>query len=172
MPPIKQALRNVKNQTWKRRILRSGFSPRQEACSLRPIQRQYGGRFGVQYPPSPPANGRRSSITVFEVCDRLNQPLRYHCFGSMFGFDLWPGTLSEVHKIIFTLNIPVCCTRPHYKMVITAQQHCSLRFMRLVTLGRWHWGRNVGWGCLENRVLRRIFGPKDRQGDRGVEKAA
>ena len=97
----------------------------------------------------PPANGRYSSITVFEVCDRLNQPLRYHCFGSMFGFDLWPGTLSEVRKIIFTLNITVRCTRPYYKVVLSDQQHCSLRFfMRLVTLGRWHWGTNAGWGRL------------------------
>ena len=97
---------------------------------------------------TPPANGRYSSITVFEVWDRLNQPLRYHCFGSMFGFDLWPGPLSEVRQIIFTLSIMVCCTRPYYKVLISDQQHCSLRFMRPVTLGRWHWGRNAGWGCL------------------------
>ena len=28
-----------------------------------------------------------------------------------------------------------------------------------VKLGRWHWGRNVGCGCLRI-VLRRVFGPK------------
>ena len=26
--------------------------------------------------------------------------------------------------------------------------------------GRWHWGRNAGRGCFDNRVLRKAFGPK------------
>ena len=29
-----------------------------------------------------------------------------------------------------------------------------------VNLGHSHWGRNLGWGCLRNSVLRSIFGPK------------
>ena len=29
-----------------------------------------------------------------------------------------------------------------------------------VKLGRWHCGRKGSWGCLENMVLRRIFGPR------------
>ena len=27
-------------------------------------------------------------------------------------------------------------------------------------LGRWHWGKNVGWGCLRIGCWRRVFGPK------------
>jgi len=36
----------------------------------------------------------------------------------------------------------------------------SLLFCVGVKLGRSHCGRNVDWGVFENRVLRRIFGPK------------
>jgi hypothetical protein len=134
-------------------------------CGQRVVYAQYNGNMVADFasttstPPPPPASGRYSSITVFEVCGRLNQPLRYHCFGSTFGFDLWPGPLSEVNKIIFTLNIPVCCTRPYYKVVISGHQHFTTFYE---TSHTWSltWREKCRLRVYENRVLRKLFGPR------------
>ena len=39
----------------------------------------------------------------------------------------------------------------------------------VVKLGRWHWGRNVDWGCLKIGCSGEYLGRRGR-GDRGVEK--
>ena len=46
-----------------------------------------------------------------------------------------------------------------YIYIYIKLQYCLL-FCKGVKLGRSHWGRTEGWGCVENRVLRRVFGLK------------
>ena len=52
-----------------------------------------------------------------------------------------------------TLRLAICG-----KVKIKYVWFCLLSFMG-VKLGLSYWGRNVGWGCFLNRMLR-IFGPK------------
>ena len=56
-------------------------------------------------------------------------------------------------------RLPCSLLPKHINIKIYKQYFCLLFSIRS-QLGLSPWGRTIGWGCFENRVLRQILGPK------------
>ena len=78
------------------------------------------------------------------------QKNKYHimfscCFVWVYNLANWSqGMLATIRCRIFCFE--VCCPKI-WKLRYTEIWFCLL-FCMGVKLGRWHWGRVVGWGCL------------------------